>query len=550
MNKQISSLTNSISNFLFFLSLIIPMAVILMHPNAEKVPLIDGSAESWSSDWYYYDTEQQPIAAKLPKSLPTVDGVSIIHKKLPVNVKDNEYLCLWSSQKNLSVFVDGNKLYSYTASDFPDFLRMDGFLYHMIPLSSEHAGKELSVSMAFRLDDSGYTTFRPAYYGTQSEIIFEMSRQYGVSFLASFLLLFLSVIILILGLVFRQFFNYNYSLLYIGLFSFLISLWFIFESRFFQVFVTNPLYQVFYVYLTLMLVPFPLSRFLNTLSSHDDWVLKVFELLSVTMAAVYLCLQLLDIVDLTQSKLPMNIMVTLFSLYTIFYLARGVHGKRFKLTMYLPAFSFLVLGTIAEVIHTNFIDSTKSPFLELGMMMFVILLCVNVWQQAYKQLELAREAEYYQQLAMTDMATGVKNRTAFYEVTENTSFKPQEQSNTVLTIFDLNNLKTVNDTLGHLEGDRLIASFAKHLRQEFENFGDLYRIGGDEFVMLSNTLGQATLDEKLINLAQTLRKAPSGHPIEFAYGYKYFKATSPTDYQKALQHADEKMYTNKSDMKQ
>lgn len=56
----------------------------------------------------------------------------------------------------------------------------------------------------------------------------------------------------------------------------------------------------------------------------------------------------------------------------------------------------------------------------------------------------------------------------------------------VVLIADLNNLKLINDTLGHQYGDEAIKLTADVLHSSFSDIGSCYRIGGDEFCVISN----------------------------------------------------------------
>ena len=106
-------------------------------------------------------------------------------------------------------------------------------------------------------------------------------------------------------------------------------------------------------------------------------------------------------------------------------------------------------------------------------------------RSAARRLEMERQLhlqnEELQALALTDELTGIANRRALFRAGEKVL-----SDNRLLTVvlFDLDRFKQINDTFGHLAGDRILAdvaaSFNKHTR-----YGDLIgRYGGDEFVML------------------------------------------------------------------
>ena len=88
-------------------------------------------------------------------------------------------------------------------------------------------------------------------------------------------------------------------------------------------------------------------------------------------------------------------------------------------------------------------------------------------------------------LSVTDGLSGCLNRRAYEEALSDLSSKTINE-NFVYVTADVNGLKQTNDTMGHLSGDELICGAALCMQDCFEDYGDIYRIGGDEFVALIN----------------------------------------------------------------
>ena len=120
-----------------------------------------------------------------------------------------------------------------------------------------------------------------------------------------------------------------------------------------------------------------------------------------------------------------------------------------------------------------------------------------------------------------------------------------------LIMFDLNNLKEVNDTYGHEAGDKLIRRFADFLKQTFA--GDEYmnvRHGGDEFVTIARMEDKALLQQKVDELRKLVEQSNLEDKrlwkMGFAYGIASSEDAQNEEYEKILAIADEKMYQNKS----
>jgi len=87
--------------------------------------------------------------------------------------------------------------------------------------------------------------------------------------------------------------------------------------------------------------------------------------------------------------------------------------------------------------------------------------------------------------ALTDPLTGLRNRRALEEDFHRLqALARREGKNLIFTLWDVNNLKHVNDLHGHAAGDRVLRKFANALKDAVRQSDALYRIGGDEFAGL------------------------------------------------------------------
>lgn len=109
--------------------------------------------------------------------------------------------------------------------------------------------------------------------------------------------------------------------------------------------------------------------------------------------------------------------------------------------------------------------------------------------------------------AGTDAMTGLYTR-AHFEKRIGEYLENSGSSGGVLLVMDMDNFKTVNDTLGHPEGDRAIKIMASCLKKEFRKSDITGRLGGDEFVVfMPGVIPRHALKEKLERLLDKLREA-------------------------------------------
>ena len=157
------------------------------------------------------------------------------------------------------------------------------------------------------------------------------------------------------------------------------------------------------------------------------------------------------------------------------------------------------------------------------------------------QLELK---EVYFRMAYTDAITGLKSRTAFEEKKQALI---EEIENTKLLsclMLDLNNLKETNDSFGHSIGDELIINFSDILKSTFCNIDTIYRIGGDEFIILFLETPTEQIEEQIVELKQKIleKNKQNSIQISFAMGLASIEEEAITDIDSLMSYADQRMY--------
>lgn len=141
--------------------------------------------------------------------------------------------------------------------------------------------------------------------------------------------------------------------------------------------------------------------------------------------------------------------------------------------------------------------------LSIGFSLIIATLIIYQLKVVRRHSQLIKQ---YQTLAYYDPLTGLKNRTSFTEEFEHLLAKAGRFNQPVgLLVLDLDRFKNVNDSLGHQVGDQLLQKAANRLKQLSDQGVEMYRIGGDEFVLilLGRTRKQVSqLADRLRNLFQ------------------------------------------------
>ncbi|MBR3023182.1 MAG: GGDEF domain-containing protein, partial [Oscillospiraceae bacterium] len=151
--------------------------------------------------------------------------------------------------------------------------------------------------------------------------------------------------------------------------------------------------------------------------------------------------------------------------------------------------------------------------------------------------QLLARLEY---MSSVDLLTGVMNRNAMNKRVDDIISGKEVLPLRVGVVFaDLNGLKKVNDTGGHTAGDSYIKKAAGLLKEAFPD-SEIYRAGGDEFMVINCSLSEAELRSRTDELRKLQENADD---VSFSLGYCYNEGK--TDIRKAMSSADMEMYRDK-----
>lgn len=142
-----------------------------------------------------------------------------------------------------------------------------------------------------------------------------------------------------------------------------------------------------------------------------------------------------------------------------------------------------------------------------------------------------------------DGLTCLKNRRSFEADLHNISKVKYPQYS--VAMFDLNNLKLVNDHYGHGMGDCYIINGSEIIRDEFGDMGEIYRIGGDEFCLVSDVLTEEVFEKKKKDMCkwlESLQGTQLKDIMQIASGFAKYSRSKDLNLQDTIGRADERMY--------
>jgi diguanylate cyclase (GGDEF)-like protein len=204
----------------------------------------------------------------------------------------------------------------------------------------------------------------------------------------------------------------------------------------------------------------------------------------------------------------------------------------------------------AEDYSERQVHNTKNTLISVDVV-FVLLILVAL---AYiiRSVSVKRRADILGTIAYIDALTQLENRASCERLINEIKASPPEDSIAVI-MFDMNNLKLVNDFIGHQGGDKVIIQFAAILKETSAKYGFIGRYGGDEFLGIfkktNEDLVKTFISEMQDNTdAYNSLKVNDIEKISYAVGYA-MDCPRDTGIDDLIYEADRNMYMNKREMK-
>jgi diguanylate cyclase (GGDEF)-like protein/PAS domain S-box-containing protein len=193
-----------------------------------------------------------------------------------------------------------------------------------------------------------------------------------------------------------------------------------------------------------------------------------------------------------------------------------------------------------EILHTNLLDNEA--------VRGIVLNARDVSERKAFEDQLAHQAFH-------DPVTNLPNRALFVERVRHAVARNRREHNGIAVLFlDLDDFKTINDSLGHAAGDEVLREVAERLATTVRTSDTAARFGGDEFAILLEDVVSAqeaadTAERVLESLTEPLRLDQKEIIVRSSLGISVVEGESPADAEELIRNADAAMYIAKRDGK-
>ena len=197
--------------------------------------------------------------------------------------------------------------------------------------------------------------------------------------------------------------------------------------------------------------------------------------------------------------------------------------------------------------YTSVFDLLFEILLGFGTVMVLMESVRHEVELANRKLTDARDQ--LELLDQMDPLTEALNRHAFHSLLRRPEGGKEDFATSgSVAVLDIDNLKPINDTMGHTVGDKAIRAVARAMRSLVRADDMLFRWGGDEFLVLMFKLPQPEASRRIAKLNQILEENCErwiGMPVTVTVSFGVAGFTSLTDLGQAIEQADKAMYATK-----
>lgn len=175
---------------------------------------------------------------------------------------------------------------------------------------------------------------------------------------------------------------------------------------------------------------------------------------------------------------------------------------------------------------------------------------ISVFQKSQTEKKLIMEKEYFKKIAYIDPLTKTGNRNKLEQLIT-VDEKCILNRSTCIGVFDINDLKKVNDQLGHDIGDKYIFDCCQIICKAFKNSA-VFRTGGDEFLLITKDCVERYIQDSINKMDELIKEFNiKGHiyRISIACGFAFYNEKKHTSFEDVKKEADIEMYKSKKAMK-
>ena len=486
------------------------------------------------------------------------DDLMTVTINIDKSYDENNVLLIMSEYCMIDAYVDDDLIYTYGHNLYQIGDCIAGG-YCKIPIRDDYIGKEMKIKF-IATEPYKISGLESISMESKDNIINSFITKNIVVICVALPIFVFGVVLFILSLLKVIINSEVRQLCWISILYIFVSVWILAHYKIFQIW-TNDLRLINSLeYFSLYIGSIPFMLFFKEFISG-----KIYKIISNILLSVLIVFNIVatfmhfsDTVHYPAMLPIYHVIATISMIYLVvcFVLHKSEIRKDTEISFFF-SMAFVLFIVLIEIIRYYIYSYFDVPMLSFSLIPIAIVFfvlsivyryIVGILNKLYKK----EEQDSLLDLAFTDQLTQVPNRTKCEEYMRTLSGKINE-SYTVINL-DLNNLKYVNDTFGHHIGDEMIYAGAQIIKDVFSMYGQVGRMGGDEFIAIITITDKVEIEKLLNEVKCNVEKYNSENKKEFtlsiAYGYAIKKKNSTESIWKIYEEADKVMYDCKKEQKE
>lgn len=511
----------------------------------ENLRILMPEAGELCSGWYYMAGNEK-IAVTLP-FVANADRM-IFYNDLPDLGSREQILLFGNNLQKVTVRLDEKTVYhfgkegAYWGDALPN-------IDCVVPVGVQDGTHRISVQLEGGVGRK--VVFLPVKIGSEGEVLAGILKELSGVLLFSVIMISFGLILTGVSgtMLFKRREGIGKLFLHAGLFIFVISVWILTDEPVLQLVIGNVEAVFMLSFLCFMLIPVPMLSFVECICGRKYRGILILKYLLLTNLLLQTLLHVTAEIDYYLMLPVTHVLIACSIFCMIYYLYREYREKKaFYATGILGAILvFLVCVALALL---DFYGGQRyySLWIRTGIVVYsIVLILLSIKKMLLMEEERTKSA-VYKSLAFVDVMTACGNRAAFENRLRSSIENRKSNERVYLAIVDVNGLKYINDTRGHLAGDAIIKGAASCLREAFAGIGEVFRIGGDEFaVMLLNCEESARELQNRLDVCVKNYNKEHENPLSLACGIAKAREDGETGtiIEELYREADRLMYAEK-----
>jgi len=451
-------------------------------------------------------------------------------------------LAFYTYQSTVTAYIDGIETYNY-GQDYYEQGTLVPTKLNVIDLGEDTDGKEIKIEI-MAASTYSYRYIERIYIGPSIEMFSYLINTKFVSIFSSFFIISVGILSIGLALTLRGKKLPSMKTITIGVFLLMLGLWISCNSRIILLVNKNEIFDTYLEYVVFYSFVIPLAFYFwnyakRTKKDRNIW--KILFVLNIIMFVVATVLNATNVFYYPEFLPYFHIFYAIYVVFMLYLIIKKIVKKEADRSDKLLSIGFAVfsLGSILGIFYSEFggIDVinplSSNSILPVTSVILTLFMIGSYFLSIIDYLYEKGEYDQLTKLAYVDFLTNISNRSTAVKYMED--LDEEHVMYSVISI-DVNNLKVVNDTLGHSSGDKLLVDLSKLLQSRFGKYGCVARMGGDEFFVVLKKVDFKSTLVILKDFVEDLKSFNSQKGSDFAISISYGCAS--TDENKKFNNRD------------